>query len=415
VDPLDATELTDDSKANETITSGAPVLRAIETSTPPEREDQFEVSGSELGDKTSLTGAQPKQTGKEDLPAGNISEPRLDELRRATQQARRRAEERAFRELSESAEARKIRPTSMPPTLGQLAPEPSKLDPKSLLKKPLVLGAGAAAVIVTIIVVLLVVNLSSSVEPQPVGEKVPAPTRPQRDMVLINGGGFTIGSDTAGPQQKGAHFENVKSFYMDKTEVTNEEYAAFIKATGYRVPTNEVAGVGWWKPWNGSDPPQGRERWPVSNVSAKDAEAYAQWVSSRDGVKYQLPSEAQWEFAARNGADETLFPWGNNWDNTRANLNGKTSPTAVGSSPTGQTSTGLLDMVGNVWEWTSSRASYYDSRPVDAEFATARVRRGGSFAEKIKEHFVNATDRGWYGNEDYKFPTIGFRLVRDAP
>lgn len=412
--PLDATELINDSKANETIISGAPVvLRISGTSIQPEKEDKFEVSDSELGDKTSLTGAQPVPAEKEDLPSGNISEPRLDELRKATEEARRRAEERAFRELSESAEAPRIRPTSMPPTLGQLAPEPSKFDPKSLLKKPLVLGAGAAAVIATIVVVLLVVNFS--VEPQPAREEASTPTRPQRDMILIKGAGFTMGSETAGQEQRGAHLENVDSFYMDRTEVTNEEYAVFIKATGYRVPTNEVETAGWWKPWNGTDPPKGRERWPVSNVSAKDADAYAQWLSTRDGVKYQLPNEAQWEFAARNGADQTLFPWGNKWDSTRANLNGQASPTAVGSFPTGQTSTGLLDMVGNVWEWTSSRAAYYDSRQINSEEATARVRRGGAFAEKINEHFFNATDRGWSENEDYKFPAIGFRLVRDAP
>lgn len=415
VDPLDAIELTDNSKANETIISGAPVsVRISETSIHPQREDQFEIPDSRPGVETSLAGAQPEQTEKEDLIAGNTSDPILDELRRATEQARRRAEERAFRELSESAEAPRIRPTSMPPTLDQLAPEPSKFAPKSLLKKPLVLGVGAAAVMATVVLVVLVLNFSRVVKSEPPKEQ-PPPGRPQRDMVLIKGGDFTMGSDTAGEEQRGAHSESVNSFYMDRTEVTNEEYAVFIKATGHRVPTNAVAQAVWWKPWNGTDPPTGRERWPVSNVSAKDAEAYAQWLSTRDGVKYQLPNEAQWEFAARNGANETLFPWGNSWDNTRANLNGKASPMAVGSFPTGQTSAGLLDMVGNVWELTSSRASYYDSRQINPEEATARVRRGGSFAEKINEHFFNATDRGWSENEDYRFPTVGFRLVRNAP
>ena len=99
---------------------------------------------------------------------------------------------------------------------------------------------------------------------------------------------------------------------------------------------------------------------------------------------------------------------------TRANLNGRPTPVDVGSFPRGNTLSGLQDMVGNVWEWTSSKASYDDSRKVRAEAATARVRRGGSFAEQVNLHFYNATDRRWFGNEDYKFPTIGFRLVRDA-
>ena len=414
VDPLDA-ELVDDSKANETIVSGAPVVvRIAETSIPSESEVESDNSHSQPGAKTSLAGAQPVQIEDDHLPTGNISGSRSDELRRATEDARRRAEERAIQGLTESAEAKKFRSASMPPTLDQLAPEPSKFDPKTLLRKPFLLVAGAVALIATIVVVLLLVN--SSAEPPPIAEDVPAPTRPQRDMVLIKGGGFTMGSETAGQHQKGAHFVNVNSFYMDRTEVTNEQYAEFIKATGYRVPANTVTAATWWIAWNGTDPPKGRERWPVSNVSAKDAEAYAQWLSTRDGVKYQLPSEEQWEFAARNGASETPFPWGETWDDTRANLNGKQSPTAVGSFPTGQTSAGLLDMVGNVWEFTSSRASYYNSRKtVNADEATARVRRGGSFAEKIKEHFFDATDRGWAENEEHKFPSIGFRLVRDAP
>jgi formylglycine-generating enzyme required for sulfatase activity len=231
-------------------------------------------------------------------------------------------------------------------------------------------------------------------------------------MVLINGGSFRMGSDSAGEQQRGVHVVSVGSFYMDKTEVTNAQYAEFVK-TGYGVPTNEEK-ADWWKPWNGTEPPAGRERWPVSNVSARDAEAYAEWLSKRDGVKYRLPTEAEWEFAARNGKDESLFPWGNSWDSTRANLDGRPTPVDVGSFSRGDTLSGLQDMVGNVWEWTSSKASYYDSRKVTAEAATARVRRGGSFAEKVNIHFYNATDRRWFGNEDYKFPTIGFRLVRDA-
>jgi formylglycine-generating enzyme required for sulfatase activity len=235
-------------------------------------------------------------------------------------------------------------------------------------------------------------------------------------MVLIKGGSFIMGSDNAGDEQRGAHSESVGSFYIDKTEVTNEEYSAFVKATGHRVPTNEVPNVNWWKPWNGKEPPSGREKWPVSNVSARDAETFAQWLSKSnpDGYQYRLPTEAEWEFAARNGVEASLFPWGNSWDDTRANLNGRPNPVNVGSFPRGATATGVLDMVGNVWEWTSSKASFYDSRRIESKDEEARVRRGGSFAEKIDVHFYNTTDRPWFGDADYKFPTIGFRLVREA-
>jgi formylglycine-generating enzyme required for sulfatase activity len=233
------------------------------------------------------------------------------------------------------------------------------------------------------------------------------------DMVFIKGGGFTMGSDTAGVEQRGAHFQNVGSFYIGRTEVTNAEYAAFVKATGYPVPTDDSGATEtYWKPWSATDPPIGRERWPVTNVSIKDAEAFAKWLSTRDSVVYRLPSEAEWEFAARNGSKGTLFPWGDWWDSSRANLNGTVSPVNVGSYPAGATQTGLMDMVGNVWEWTSSKASFYDgSQP---KFPTANVWRGGSFADKLNVDFFNATDRGWYRNEDYKVSSIGFRLARSA-
>jgi formylglycine-generating enzyme required for sulfatase activity len=168
----------------------------------------------------------------------------------------------------------------------------------------------------------------------------------------------------------------------------------------------------YWKPWNGNDPPKGREHWPVCNVSAKDAEDFAQWLSNRDGVKYRLPTEEEWEYAARNGSKGTLFPWGDSWQEGFANLNSKPSPKDVGSFPQGATQAGVLDMVGNAWEWTSSKAKFYDDRPVH-NAPNARVRRGGSFADIIKTSFQDATDRGWLGDEHYKFPTIGFRLVRD--
>jgi len=226
-----------------------------------------------------------------------------------------------------------------------------------------------------------------------------------------------MGSDTAGSEQRGTHSVNVGSFYIDRNEVTNAEYAEFVKATGHPAPTiNKLdpdTRGSYWKPWNGNDPPKGREHWPVCNVSAKDAEDFAQWLSNRDGVTYRLPTEEEWEFAARNGSQGTLFPWGDSWQEGLANLNGKPSPNEVGSFPKGATQAGVLDMVGNAWEWTSTKAKFYDGTLVSKD-PNGRVRRGGSFADVLKKSFQDATDRGWLGDEHYKFPTIGFRLVRDA-
>jgi len=160
------------------------------------------------------------------------------------------------------------------------------------------------------------------------------------------------------------------------------------------------------------NPPAGRYDWPVTNVSPKDAEAFAAWLSKRDGVTYRLPTEEEWEFAARNGSKDSMFPWGNSWERGRANINGKKSPVDVGSFPQGETGNGVEDMVGNVWEWTSSKPRFYDGgRPPSVK--DARVQRGGSFFEKIKTDFHDATDRSWFGDENFKFPTIGFRLARN--
>ena len=116
---------------------------------------------------------------------------------------------------------------------------------------------------------------------------------------------------------------------------------------------------------------------------------------------------------SRNGSKDSLFPWGNSWEEGHANINEEKSPVPVGSFPRGSTQNGVQDMVGNVWEWTSSKPRFYDNtRPLSA-VKNARVRRGGSFFEKMNSDFYNVTDRSWFGDENYKFPTIGFRLARN--
>ncbi|HKU74989.1 MAG TPA: formylglycine-generating enzyme family protein, partial [Pyrinomonadaceae bacterium] len=236
----------------------------------------------------------------------------------------------------------------------------------------------------------------------------------KREMVLIEGGTFTMGSNNSGEEQRGEHKVTVPSFYIDRYEVTNAEYAEFIKATGKPAPQIDPAITGsYWEPWNGTDPPSGRDRWPVANVSPKDVEDFAAWLSKRDGVVYRLPTEEEWEFAARNGSSDSLFPWGNSWEEGRANINEKKTPVTVGSFPRGATQSGVHDMIGNVWEWTSSKPRFYDNTRVLPSVKNACVQRGGSFFEKIKNDFSNATDRSWFGDENSKFPTIGFRLARD--
>jgi formylglycine-generating enzyme required for sulfatase activity len=252
-------------------------------------------------------------------------------------------------------------------------------------------------------------------EAEPPGLQVQSSVAPRtkREMVLIEGGTFTMGSNK-GDEQRGEHTVTVPSFYLDKYEVTNAEYAEFIKDTGKPVPAiGPAVERGYWVPWDGNNPPSGRERWPVTNVSPKDVDAFAAWLSKRDGVVYRLPTEEEWEFAARNGSSNSLFPWGNSWEEGRANINEKRSPVNVGSFPQGATQTGVQDLVGNVWEWTASKPRFYDNTRVLSSVKNARVQRGGSFFEKMNSDFDDATDRSWFGDENFKFPTIGFRLARD--
>jgi formylglycine-generating enzyme required for sulfatase activity/serine/threonine protein kinase len=240
-------------------------------------------------------------------------------------------------------------------------------------------------------------------------------TTGRADMVSIPGGTFQMGRAGGSPQETPVHSETVAPFFMDRTEVTNAEYAEFIRATN-RTPPG----------WPSQSPPQGQERWPVTNVNYDDAVAFARWRSQRDGVEYRLPTEAEWEFAARGGGSN-LYPWGNSWSEDRANLGTGQGrdvdfPKPVGSYPTGATQTGLLDMVGNVWEWTSSSATFYpgSDQTVQASQRNYAVVRGGSHqslypasvTERGSRSFP-ATWRTWIPRST-RDGTVGFRLVRSG-
>src|SRR2546430_1448504 len=149
------------------------------------------------------------------------------------------------------------------------------------------------------------------------------------------------------------------------------------------------------------------------------AVAFAEWRSKRDGVLYRLPTEEEWEYAARNGDKDNLYPWGNTWDSGRAAIqeSGVGAPQAVGTYPQGMNSWGVVDLVGNVWEWTSSKASLYGGDP-DKRLAQQKdwiVIRGGCYASSIKGSFppgpVSSTIRTWVA-PNFKNPFLGFRLVK---
>jgi formylglycine-generating enzyme required for sulfatase activity/serine/threonine protein kinase len=227
----------------------------------------------------------------------------------------------------------------------------------------------------------------------------------QADLVEIPGGTFQMGRNTGPPQEQPAHSATVQKFFMDRTEVTNAEYADYIRDTNYEVPSHWVRG----------QPLPGQETWPVVNVSHKDAEAFANWRSKRDGVTYRLPTEEEWEFAARNGGEFISYPWGNTWLDRRAVVR-EASPRPVGTYPDGKNRWGVVDLIGNAWEWTSSKASVYSgaAQIPDANKHWAVI-RGGSYASDPADRLipVSATYRDWF-DPTLRHPNFGFRLVRSA-
>ena len=240
----------------------------------------------------------------------------------------------------------------------------------------------------------------------PVKKPVTTPQVVKADLAEITGGTFQMGRDDGANAEKPAHPIKVQPFFMDKTEVTNAEYGEFVRDTNYFPPTH----------WTGPSPPSGLELWPVVNVSFEDANAFAKWRSKRDGVSYRLPTEEEWEYAARNGEKNELYPWGNEWKDQRAVLN-DTTPSQVGSHPNGANQWGVQDLIGNVWEWTSSRVSVYpgNESEIPSSMQTWIAIRGGGYITKTddKTRPVSSCMREFITPEN-KNPLLGFRLVRSG-
>ncbi|WP_332369391.1 formylglycine-generating enzyme family protein [Spirosoma telluris] len=294
------------------------------------------------------------------------------------------------------------------------------------------------------------------------------------DMVLIKGTSFQMGS-TEFSDAKPIHAVTVTSFWMDTHEVTNAQFEAFVNATGYRtvaerplnpadypgVPADKlvpgsavftppsqpvsrqnplqwwqyVAGANWRHPQGPQSNLVGKGNEPVVQVCYEDAAAYAKWAGKR------LPTEAEWEFAARSGRKNTTYYWGNN-----LKPNGKwVANIFQGSFPTNNTlddgfrtaapvktfpanPNGLYDMDGNVWEWCSDlyRPDYYQKSPIanpkgpndsfdpDEPGTVKHVQRGGSFL--CSDQYCiryKAGSRG-KGETSSASNNLGFRCVRTA-
>jgi serine/threonine protein kinase len=240
------------------------------------------------------------------------------------------------------------------------------------------------------------------------GPNQPIETPMKADLVEIPGGAFQMGRNDGPPTEAPAHAAAVSTFLMDKTEVTNAEYGQFVRESNHTPPEH----------WGGIKPPVGQELLPVSNVSSDDAVAFAEWRSKRDGTTYRLPTEEEWEYAARNGDKDNLYPWGNTWQSGRAATQESGVGTAqpVGTYNQGMNRWGVQDLVGNVWEWTSSKASLYkgNSTQLPTQHKEWIVIRGGCYASPTKGDLpVSGTLRNWVA-PNYKNLVLGFRLVKSV-
>lgn len=263
-------------------------------------------------------------------------------------------------------------------------------------------------------------------------------------MVFVPAGEFTMGSaGTEGfPDEHPARRVFIGSFYLDRLEVTNRQYAEFVEATHHREPMNNNPSVTMWRDHK---PLETVVHHPVVNVSWEDGRDYCLWAGKR------LPTEAEWEKAAR-GTDHRRYPWGDEWDIAKANsasywagrtiefqsgadweafwikgegarlskekgINGEVLTLPVGSFPDGTSPYGALDMAGNASEWVTDwfDPNYYRvaplSDPQGPERGAIKAMRGGSWLKPATS--LRTADRDW-GTMDSRPSGTGFRCAKDA-
>jgi iron(II)-dependent oxidoreductase len=232
-------------------------------------------------------------------------------------------------------------------------------------------------------------------------------------MAFVPAGEFIMGSDSDFENERPKHEVFLDAFYIDLFEVTNAQYKEFIDATEYAVP---YVTAFWAEPfnWRNNTYPRGKGDHPVVLVNWFDAAAYAKWAKKR------LPTEAEWEKAAR-GDDGRVWPWGKTWDvnncNIRESFINMTQP--VNSFEEGKSPYGCYNMAGNAMEWTDDWywEDYYknapESNPPGPATGTLKVLRGGAWDSNINL-YARAGYR-FYLPPNEKKADIGFRCAKDAP
>ena len=286
---------------------------------------------------------------------------------------------------------------------------------------PLAIFLGAGASLMALIAVLALAFAPSPPPPPPITQPPivtpvtvtvqpipPALPTWVPELVKVSTGPFLMGSTdqqvaTAVSQganadwvqyEKPQHMLTLPDYWIGKTEVTNAQFRPFVEGDGYTNPGYWTA-AGWtWRQentitqpeyWN--EPQWNAPDYPVVGVSWFEAVAYCRWLSKQTGLAFRLPSEAEWEKAAR-GTNGRIYPWGNSWETGRANSSeaGLNQTTPVGTYPTGASPFGVLDMVGNVREWCATEWGKPYPYQLEDEWQTAyletdtiRVLRGGAY------------------------------------
>jgi formylglycine-generating enzyme required for sulfatase activity len=223
----------------------------------------------------------------------------------------------------------------------------------------------------------------------------------QEGMVYVEGGEFRMGRDDGDlPDEKPSHPAAVGPFFIDIYEVTNEQYAEFVKATRHSVPL-------YWK--NGTFA-KNEAKFPVVGVTWNDAGDYADWAGKR------LPTEEEWEFAARGGQDSFLYPWGNEWVPDMANVAGASRSFAEVGKFRGRPRFEVYDMVGNAGEWTASDFKAYPNGRISGLYEgkkNLKVIRGGSFINS--RVYATTTYRiGWAPTGEVDYSGTGFRCAKES-
>jgi formylglycine-generating enzyme required for sulfatase activity len=285
-------------------------------------------------------------------------------------------------------------------------------------------------------------TMTPTPEPQPVLGDTRTRTLPggiEIEQVYVPAGSFIMGdSDVLPNDESPSHEVTLDDFWLDKTEVTNVQFAAFVTDTNYTTTAERngwstvflsnqeamLSGANWRSPQGGTSSRNGLDDHPVVHLSWDDAYAYCDWANGR------LPTEAEWEYAAR-GQTGSIFPWEGGFDANRLNHCDRNCPTSwanlgiddgygftapVGNYLDGASWTGALDMAGNVWEWVNDwyQSGYYETspgiNPLGPETGTKRVLRGGSWIDDEKK--VTSFVR-YQGSPEGSNNTLGFRCAQE--